>query len=131
MVITVNYPWGKAHLLAGQGEWYAGMQDDLVDAVRWAIAEGIADPNRVVIKGAPMGVMQLWLVLTRDPSIFAAAVSEVGPSNLRTLLASIPAYWEAIRINWERMIGVGTVDLEISPINHVSRIQSTLAWTRC
>jgi dipeptidyl aminopeptidase/acylaminoacyl peptidase len=130
-VMSVNYRgstgFGKAHLLAGQGEWYAGMQDDLVDAVRWAIAEGIADPNRVVIKGASYGGYAALAGLTRDPSIFAAAVSEVGPSNLRTLLASIPAYWEAIRINWERMIGVGTVDLDaISPINHVSRIQSPL-----
>ena len=130
-VMSVNYRgstgFGKAHLLAGQGEWYAAMQDDLVDAVRWAIAEGIADPNRVVIKGASYGGYAALAGLTRDPSIFAAAVSEVGPSNLRTLLASIPAYWEAIRINWERMIGVGTVDLDaISPINHVSQIQSPL-----
>ena len=130
-VMSVNYRgstgFGKAHLLAGQGEWYARMQDDLVDAVRWAIAEGIADPNRVVIKGASYGGYAALAGLTRDPSLFAAAVSEVGPSNLRTLLASIPAYWEAIRINWERMIGVGTVDLDaISPINHVSRIQSPL-----
>ena len=130
-VMSVNYRgstgFGKAHLLAGQGEWYAGMQDDLVDAVRWAIAEGIADPNRVVIKGASYGGYAALAGLTRDPSLFAAAVSEVGPSNLRTLLASIPAYWEAIRINWERMIGVGTVDLDaISPINHVSKIQSPL-----
>ena len=130
-VMSVNYRgstgFGKAHLLAGQGEWYARMQDDLVDAVRWAIAEGIADPNRVVIKGASYGGYAALAGLTRDPSIFAAAVSEVGPSNLRTLLASIPAYWEAIRVNWERMIGVGTVDLDaISPINHVSQIQSPL-----
>jgi dipeptidyl aminopeptidase/acylaminoacyl peptidase len=130
-VMSVNYRgstgFGKAHLLAGQGEWYARMQDDLVDAVRWAIAEGIADPNRVVIKGASYGGYAALAGLTRDPSLFAAAVSEVGPSNLRTLLASIPAYWEAIRINWERMIGVGTVDLDaISPINHVSKIQSPL-----
>ena len=130
-VMSVNYRgstgFAKAHLLAGQGEWYARMQDDLVDAVRWAIAEGIADPNRVVIKGASYGGYAALAGLTRDPSLFAAAVSEVGPSNLRTLLASIPAYWEAIRINWERMIGVGTVDLDaISPINHVSKIQSPL-----
>ena len=59
--------------------------------------------------------------------MFAAAVAEVGPSNLRTLLASFPPYWESARKLTERMIGVGRVDLDaISPINHVDQIQRPL-----
>ena len=130
-VMSVNYRgstgFGKAHLLAGEGEWYARMQDDLVDAVRWAVDQGIADPDKVVIKGASYGGYAALAGLTRDPTLFAAAVSAVGPSNLRTLLAAIPPYWEAVRINFERMIGVGRVDLDaISPINHVDQIQRPL-----
>ena len=130
-VLSVNYRgstgFGKEHLLAGEGEWYAGMQDDLVDAVRWAVAEGIADPDRLVIMGASYGGYAALAGLTRDPELFAAAISEVGPSNLRTLLDSLPPYWEAGRVIFNRMIGVGTVDLDaISPINHVDRIRRPL-----
>ena len=129
--LSVNYRgstgFGKQHLLAGEGEWYAAMQDDLVDAVRWAIDEGIADPDRVAIMGASYGGYAALAGLTRDPELFAAAIAEVGPSNLRTLIDSIPPYWESLRINFERMIGVGTVDLDaISPLQHVDRIQRPL-----
>ena len=129
--MSVNYRgstgFGKAHLLAGEGEWYGRMQDDLVDAVQWAVAEGIADPDRLVIMGASYGGYAALAGLTRDPELFAAAVSEVGPSNLRTLLASFPPYWESLRTITERMIGVGTVDLDaISPINHVDQIKRPL-----
>ncbi|WP_226426207.1 S9 family peptidase [Synechococcus sp. HBA1120] len=130
-VLSVNYRgstgFGKEHLLAGEGEWYAAMQDDLVDAVRWAIDEGIADPDRVAIMGVSYGGYAALAGLTRDPELFAAAIAEVGPSNLRTLIDAIPPYWESVRINFERMIGVGTVDLDaISPIQHVDRIQRPL-----
>ena len=129
--LSVNYRgsigFGKEHLLAGEGEWYAAMQDDLVDAVRWAIDEGIADPERVAIMGASYGGYAALAGLTRDPELFAAAIAEVGPSNLRTLIDAIPPYWQSVRINLERMIGVGTVDLDaISPIQYVDRIQRPL-----
>ena len=130
-VMSVNYRgstgFGKGHLLAGEGEWYARMQDDLIDAVRWAVDDGIADPDRLVIMGASYGGYAALAGLTRDPEVFAAAVSEVGPSNLRTLLASLPPYWAAGRAMFNRMIGVGKVDLDaISPINHVDRIRRPL-----
>ncbi|WP_115016176.1 S9 family peptidase [Synechococcus sp. UW140] len=130
-VLSVNYRgstgFGKAHLLAGEGEWYGRMQDDLVDAVNWAVAEGFADPDRLVIMGASYGGYAALAGLTRDPELFAAAVAEVGPSNLRTLLASIPPYWESGRVIFERMIGVGSVDLDaISPIQHVDQIKRPL-----
>ena len=130
-VLSVNYRgstgFGKSHLMAGEGEWYGRMQDDLVDAVRWAVDEGIADPDRLVIMGASYGGYAALSGLTRDPELFAAAISEVGPSNVRTLLASLPPYWVSGRTILERMIGVGKVDLDaISPLQHVDRIQRPL-----
>jgi dipeptidyl aminopeptidase/acylaminoacyl peptidase len=130
-VMSVNYRgstgFGKGHLLAGEGEWYARMQDDLVDAVRWAVDQRIADPNRLVIMGSSYGGYAALSGITRDPDLFAAAIAEVAPSNLRTLLDSIPASWESDRAILERMIGVGKVDLDaISPINHVDRIRRPL-----
>ena len=77
--------------------------------------------------GASYGGYAALAGLTRDPELFAAAIAEVGPSNVRTLLDSIPPYWESGRAIFERMIGVGTVDLDaISPIRHVDRIQRPL-----
>jgi dipeptidyl aminopeptidase/acylaminoacyl peptidase len=130
-VMSVNYRgstgFGKRHLLAGEGEWYARMQDDLVDAVRWAVDQRIADPNRVVIMGASYGGYAALSGLTRDPELFAAAIAEVAPSNLPTLLDSIPPSWESDRAILERMIGVGKVNLNaISPINHVNQIRRPL-----
>lgn len=130
-VLSVNFRgstgFGKQHLLAGEGEWYAKMQDDLIDATQWSIRSGLADPKRIAIMGASYGGYAALAGLTRDPSVFAAAVSVVGPSNLETLLASIPPYWEPARKPLERMLGVGKVDLkDISPLTHVNRIQKPL-----
>ena len=130
-VLSVNYRgstgFGKDHLLAGEGEWYGRMQDDLVDAVQWAVQQGLADPDRLAIMGASYGGYAALSGLTRDPELFAAAVAQVAPSNVRTLLETIPPYWESQRAIMNRMIGVGSVDLaSISPISHVDRIQRPL-----
>ncbi|QNI56633.1 dipeptidyl aminopeptidase/peptidase S9 prolyl oligopeptidase [Synechococcus sp. BIOS-E4-1] len=130
--LSVNYRgstgFGKSHLLAGEGEWYGRMQDDLVDAVRWAVAEGIADPDRLVIMGASYGGYAALSGLTRDSELFAAAIAEFGPSNVRTFLDSTPPYWQSTTlVFFKRMIGVGKVNLDaISPIQHVDRIQRPL-----
>ncbi len=86
--------FGKAFLNAGNLEWGAAMQDDLLDAVHWAIDEGIADPERVAIMGGSYGGYATLAGLAFHPEIFAAGVSIVGPSNLITLLEAIPPYWE-------------------------------------
>ncbi len=131
-VLSVNYRgstgFGKSHLLAGEGQWYAAMQDDLVDAVQWAVDEGIVDPKKIVIMGGgSYGGHAALAGLTRDPELFAAAVDIVGPSNVETSLESIPPYWEPIRKPWERMVGVGLVDLAvISPLTYANRIQYPL-----
>ena len=130
-MLSVNYRgstgFGKDHLLAGEGEWYSRMQDDLVDAVQWAVQQGLADPDRLAIMGASYGGYAALSGLTRDPELFAAAVAQVAPSNVRTLLETIPPYWESQRAIMNRMIGVGSVDLaSISPISHVDRIQRPL-----
>ena len=130
-VLSVNYRgstgFGKRHLFAGEGQWYAAMQDDLIDAMQWAIDEGIADPSKVVIMGGSYGGYAALAGLTRDPEVFAAAVDLVGPSNVETLLASLPSYWEPTRKFTERMIGVGQVDLAaISPLTYADRIERPL-----
>ncbi|MEX0978653.1 MAG: alpha/beta fold hydrolase, partial [Pirellulales bacterium] len=93
-VLSVNYRgstgFGKQFTNAGNKQWAAAMHDDLIDAVDWAIAEKIADPNRVAIMGGSYGGYATLVGLTFTPEKFACGVDVVGPSNLFTLLSTIP-----------------------------------------
>jgi dipeptidyl aminopeptidase/acylaminoacyl peptidase len=95
--LQVNYRgstgFGKDFVNAANREWGARMHDDLLDAVNWAIAEGVADPARIVIYGGSYGGYAALVGAAFTPGVFAAAVDIVGPSNLMTLLNSIPPYW--------------------------------------
>lgn len=89
--------YGKRFLNAANNEWGGRMQDDLTAGVRHLVAEGIADPKRVGILGGSYGGYATLAGAAFTPGLYAAAVSIVGPSNLLTLLASLPPYWEAGR----------------------------------
>jgi dipeptidyl aminopeptidase/acylaminoacyl peptidase len=95
--LQVNYRgstgYGKDFLNAGNKEWGGKMHDDLVDAVYWAIEQGIADPKKVAIYGGSYGGYAALAGATFTPDLFCCAVDIVGPSNLITLIQTIPAYW--------------------------------------
>jgi len=97
--------YGKAFVDAGNGEWGDAMQDDITAGVEHLIAEGIADPERVGIFGGSYGGYAVLAGLAFTPDVYAAGVSLVGPSNLLTLLNSIPPYWEAERKMFYERIG--------------------------
>ena len=124
--------YGKKFLNAGNKQWGEKMQDDLTWGVKAMIAQGIADPKRVGIMGGSYGGYATLAGLAFTPDVYAAGVSIVGPSNLITLLASIPPYWEAGRkIFNERMGDPGTAEgraqLERqSPLNSATKIKSPL-----
>ena len=108
-VLSVNFRgstgFGKAFINAGDGEWGRRMDDDLCDAITWAVAEGHADRARIAIMGASYGGYATLVGLTRNPALYACGVDIVGPSNLETLLRTIPPYWESIRADLYRAIG--------------------------
>jgi len=90
--------FGKDFLNAGNNEWGTGyMQHDITDGVKYLVAEGIADPEKVCIMGGSYGGYATLAGLAFTPDLYACGVSIVGPSNLITLLNSIPPYWESIR----------------------------------
>ena len=97
-VLSVNFRastgFGKKFLNAGNREWAGKMHDDLIDAVNWSTAQKIAEPTRIAISGGSYGGYATLVGLTFTPDVFAAGVDIVGPSNLSTLLASIPPYWK-------------------------------------
>ena len=108
-VLAVNYRgsngFGKAHVNAGIREWGGKMHDDLIDAVDWAIAEGIADRNRIAIYGGSYGGYAAFVGATFTPDVFACSVPIVGITNLETMLASIPPYWQAIYEHFCQRVG--------------------------
>jgi dipeptidyl aminopeptidase/acylaminoacyl peptidase len=97
--------YGKAHLNAGDREWAGAMHTDLLDAKSWLVKQGVADPSRVAIMGGSYGGYAVLAALAFEPLAFACGVDIVGPSNLNTLVASIPAYWETVRSTFTRRMG--------------------------
>ncbi len=96
-VLSVNYRgstgFGKNFINAADGEWAGKMHDDLIDAVAWAVQEGIALPDKVAIMGGSYGGYATLVGLTFTPEVFACGVDIVGPSSLVTLMENVPPYW--------------------------------------
>jgi len=119
--------YGKAFLNAGNKAWGAEMHNDLVDAVEWAVAQGIADPKRVAIYGGSYGGYAALVGATFTPDLFRCAVDLVGPSDLRTLIRSIPPYWAPLLSTFTRRVGDPDTEDEFlrsrSPLFKVDRIK--------
>ncbi len=112
-VLSVNFRgstgFGKDFLNAANKQWGLKMHDDLIDATDWAIAQGITAKDQVAIMGGSYGGYATLAGLTFTPEAFACGVDIVGPSNLETLLATIPPYWAPlVKIFHERMGDPGT-----------------------
>jgi dipeptidyl aminopeptidase/acylaminoacyl peptidase len=124
--------YGKKFLNAGNRQWGDRMQDDITWGVKQLVAQGIADPKRVGIMGGSYGGYATLAGVAFTPDLYAAAVSVVGPSNLITLLESIPPYWEAARISFHERMGnpnnaEGKAQLERqSPLNSAQKIRTPL-----
>lgn len=109
-VLQINFRgstgYGKEFLNAGNEEWGNGaMQHDITDGVHYLIDEGIADPDRVAIFGGSYGGYATLAGLAFTPDLYAAGISFVGPSNIITLLNSIPPYWGPIRKIFHTRVG--------------------------
>ena len=124
--------YGKKFLNAGNKQWGDLMQDDITWGVKYLVSQGIVDAKRVGIMGGSYGGYATLAGVTFTPDVYAAAVAIVAPSNLNTLLASIPPYWEAIRKTfYERMgdpntpEGKAQLDRQ-SPLNSVDKIKTPL-----
>ena len=124
--------FGKAFLNAGNNEWGQLMQDDLTAGVDYLIKEGYANPNRIGIMGGSYGGYATLAGLTFTPDVYAAGVSVVGPSNLFTLLETIPAYWESFRKVFHKRMGDPSTESgkeqmkRQSPFFHAQNIKAPL-----
>ncbi len=125
--------YGKEFLNAGNKQWGLGsMQHDLTDGVQYLIKQKIADPKRVGIAGGSYGGYATLAGLTFTPDLYAAGFDIVGPSNIITLLNSIPPYWAPMK----KIFAVRVGDMEKpeekemlekqSPLNSAKNIKSPL-----
>jgi dipeptidyl aminopeptidase/acylaminoacyl peptidase len=129
--LQVNYRgstgYGKQFVNAGDREWGGKMHDDLIDAVHWAVEQGIANPQRVAIYGGSYGGYAALLGATFTPDVFTCAVDIVGPSNLITLIKSVPPYWATFLASLYRRVGNPDTDEEFlksrSPLFKVDQIK--------
>lgn len=113
-VLSVNFRastgFGKKFLNAGNKQWGLAMHDDLIDAVNWAVKQGVTSADKVAIMGGSYGGYAALAGLAFTPTTFACAVDIVGPSNLETLLGTIPPYWEAGKKQMYSRMGDPTTD---------------------
>lgn len=130
-VLSVNYRgstgFGKAFVTAADKEWGGKMHDDLIDAVDWAVGQGIADPKRVGFFGASYGGYSALTAATKTPEVFACIVDLFGISNLITFMATIPPYWGPWFSIWKNRLGDPATEegraflTERSPLTHIDR----------
>ena len=128
--------YGKKFLDAGNKEWGDKMQDDITWGVKYLVDQGITDPKRVGIWGGSYGGYATLAGITFTPDLYAAAVAEVAPSNLITLLETIPPYWESGRVTFYKRMGdpntpEGKAQLmRQSPLTHAGKIKTPLLITQ-
>lgn len=124
--------YGKAFMNAGDLQWGKLMQDDITWGVKHLIDKGIADPDRVAIMGGSYGGYATLAGLAFTPDLYACGVDIVGPSNIFTLLESVPAYWESARAFLYGMVGDPNTDegakliREASPLFSADKIVKPL-----
>ena len=131
-VLSVNFRgstgFGKAFINAADRQWAGRMHDDLIDAVNWAIDREIALPDKVAIVGGSYGGYATLVGLTFTPTVFACGVDIVGPSNLLTLIETIPPYWSSATEMLARRVGDKRTEQgktflrERSPLSRVDQI---------
>ena len=135
-VLSVNFRgstgFGKDFTNAGNGEWAGKMHDDLIDAVQWAVKQGVTNEDQVAIMGGSYGGYATLAGLTFTPEAFACGVDIVGPSNLNTLLSTVPAYWASFYEQLAKRMGDPRTEsgkqwlTERSPLTHADKITKPL-----
>jgi dipeptidyl aminopeptidase/acylaminoacyl peptidase len=134
LCVEVNFRgsagYGKAFINAGDREWGNKMQDDISDAVAHAISRGWSDPARVAIVGGSYGGYAALAGAAFTPDLYCCAVDMVGPSNLITLIETIPPYWAPLIAQFHNRVGDPAKDKDFlwsrSPLSRADQIRIPL-----
>jgi len=132
--VQVNYRgsggYGRSYEQAGYGgKWGAEMQNDLTDAVKYLVDQGIADAGRVCIYGGSYGGYATMAGLTFTPDLYKCGINYVGVTDVGLLFSSMPKHWEPAKELMKVQIG-DPDDKELmnrmSPLAHVDKIKAPL-----
>lgn len=131
-VLSVNFRgstgFGKSFVNAGNRQWGRAMEDDLIDAKRWAVQNGIARADKVAIGGFSYGGYAVLTALSMHPEEFACGIDQSGPTDLQTLLESVPPFLHSLRDMLIVRVGDSqspegkAVLKQFSPISHAEKI---------
>jgi dipeptidyl aminopeptidase/acylaminoacyl peptidase len=126
--------YGKGFANAGNREWGGKMQEDLIDAVNWAIARGFADPGRVAIFGSSYGGYATLEALATNPGLFRCGIDISGQSDLLGWLRSLPAGYGPYKSTIFKRVGNPETEAEFlksrSPLFKADRIRDPLLVTQ-
>ncbi|HWC19247.1 MAG TPA: S9 family peptidase [Terriglobales bacterium] len=131
VVLQVNFRgstgYGKKYVNAGDRQWAGGMHTDLLDGKNWVVNQGIVDPAKVCIMGGSYGGYATLAGVTFSPDAFTCGVDIVGPSNLNTLLKTIPPYWSTVLATFRKRMGDSEEVLtQQSPLFKANQIKASL-----
>jgi dipeptidyl aminopeptidase/acylaminoacyl peptidase len=131
LCVQVNFRgstgYGKAFVNAGDRQWGGAMHEDLIDAVSWVVEQGYADKDRIAIYGGSYGGYAALVGAAFTPDVFRCAVDIVGPSNINTLIRSIPPYWAPLIAQFHTRVGNPDTEEDLlwsrSPLSRVDDIR--------
>jgi dipeptidyl aminopeptidase/acylaminoacyl peptidase len=131
-VLQINYRgsggYGAAFVEAGLRQWGGAMQDDVTDATRWTIAQGIADPQRICIFGNSYGGYAALMGAEKEPDLYKCAIGYVGVYDLRMMYKRGDIPQTVFGKNYlKRTLGENQEELyDRSPIAHVDRLKASV-----
>nr|WP_314629889.1 alpha/beta fold hydrolase [uncultured Janthinobacterium sp.] len=114
--------FGARHFRAGWKQWGLKMQDDIADGARWAIAEGLADPQRICIAGASYGGYAALMGLVNDPDLFRCAIDWVGVTDINLLYSGHWSFKSDLGDDWKQY---GMPELVGDRVANAAQFQAT------
>ncbi len=120
--------FGMNHQYSSNRQWGQAMQNDITDAVNWAIDEGIANQDKICIFGGSYGGYAAMAGLTFTPELYKCGINYVGVTDLPLLFKSLPDAWGAAAIQMQDQVGDPRTEKEFlqewSPSNHADKIKA-------
>jgi dipeptidyl aminopeptidase/acylaminoacyl peptidase len=131
-VMQVNFRgstgFGRNHFDKGNKQWGRSMQNDITDAVQWAIDQGIVDKDRVCIYGGSYGGYAAMAGLTFTPELYKCGINYVGVTSIPLLFKTMPVAWDTQRMMMTERVGDPDKEKEFleewSPVNHADKIKA-------
>lgn len=133
-VLTVNYRgssgFGKSFEAMSKGQWGLAMQDDVLDAIDWAVRTNVPDPKRIAIMGASHGGFLTLNSITVAPDRFACAVASGATGNLASFVEKVTTSQPWLKNDLFQSVGdtgIPHVKAELTARSPISKVAAVTA----